>query len=470
MEWIVLSAVILAVVIIDISLKLLPRRGTAFSFLLIFPHIVLIVKIIDLYLNRFLIPVKIFAIFLASWVFIRISFHVTPCRQKVDWRVRIMMGGRRIFMEALAAGFFQIPLCIAAAVFCSRWENSTELMMIDTAVVFTSLILLQINGAFRILATSRRLGIGKRILFFLLAWVPVVNILLGLWFCRIVKQEFRHEYQKAELQNARESSQICKTKYPLLMLHGIGFRDYKYINYWGRIPSLLIKNGALVYYGHQQAWGTIESNAEEIKQKIKEILKETDCGKVNIIAHSKGGLDARYLISTLGMADKVASLTTVSTPHRGSELLNILTKIPEKRYRKLSGMVDAYFRKLGDSAPDVYTSSRQLLPSFCKEFNQENPDAEGVFYQSYAAVMKDPGSHTLLSVPSALMKWIAGNNDGLVTVESAKWGEFKGTFKSRKHRGISHGDQIDLMRQDYEGFDMAEEYVTIVSDLKNKGF
>ena len=43
----------------------------------------------------------------------------------------------------------------------------------------------------------------------------------------------------------------CKTKYPILMVHGMGFRDRKYFNYWGRIPKILKENGADIYYGHQ---------------------------------------------------------------------------------------------------------------------------------------------------------------------------------------------------------------------------
>ena len=85
----------------------------------------------------------------------------------------------------------------------------------------------------------------------------------------------------------------------------------------------------------QEAWGTIENNAEIIQKKINEILEENHCGKVNIIAHSKGGLDARYLISGLHMEDKVASLTTISTPHRAGnhrkQKIKILFQMPRLR-------------------------------------------------------------------------------------------------------------------------------------------
>lgn len=46
----------------------------------------------------------------------------------------------------------------------------------------------------------------------------------------------------------------CKTKYPIVFIHGTGFRDRKWLNYWGRIPKLLIQNGCEVYYGNQDSW------------------------------------------------------------------------------------------------------------------------------------------------------------------------------------------------------------------------
>ena len=84
-------------------------------------------------------------------------------------------------------------------------------------------------------------------------------------------------------------------KYPVMLVHGFGFRDGKRINYWGRIPKLLEEKGCAVFYGKQDSSGTIEDNALFLKERIEEILRETDAKKVNLIAHSKGGLEARYL-------------------------------------------------------------------------------------------------------------------------------------------------------------------------------
>ena len=125
----------------------------------------------------------------------------------------------------------------------------------------------------------------------------------------------------------------CDTKYPILLIHGTGFRDRKHLNYWGRIPAALEKWGATIFYGHQDSWANIEYNADILKNNLTQILAESNCEKVNIIAHSKGGLEARYMISSLGMADYVASLTTVATPHHGSKTMDLLLRLPNWIYR-----------------------------------------------------------------------------------------------------------------------------------------
>ena len=58
--------------------------------------------------------------------------------------------------------------------------------------------------------------------------------------------------------------------------------------------------------------------------------------------------------------------------------------------------------------------------------------------------MKDCLSDPLLWLPYLLIRAVDGASDGLVTPESAMWGEFRGIVTNRKHRGISHGDMIDL--------------------------
>ena len=117
---------------------------------------------------------------------------------------------------------------------------------------------------------------------------------------------------------------LCRTKYPLVFIHGAGFRDLKWPAYWGRIPAVLEAQGATIYYGLQDCWASIETNAQEIAVRIDEILAESGSEKVNIIAHSKGGLDARMAASSFGCGSKIASITTVATPHHGSKTIDKL--------------------------------------------------------------------------------------------------------------------------------------------------
>lgn len=325
-------------------------------------------------------------------------------------------------------------------------------------------------GVLLIFFTSKRLSIVRRLVMLLTMWIPVVNIGVLLYACRLVYEEYDFEREKTQLRRLRVDSDLCKTNYPLVMVHGIGFRDLRYFNYWGRIPRELKRNGALVYYGNQEALGTIVYNAEDIKKRIFQVLEETGAKKVNIIAHSKGGLDSRYAISKLGMAPYVASLTTMNTPHRGCRFVDYACQLPEGLYRLVASCFDRTFRKFGDKNPDFYTATHQFSTKESERFNNQVPDDPKVYYQSYTSKMKHPWSHLLLSIPYCMIKPLEGENDGLVSVDSAKWGEFQGVFSNTHSRGISHGDIIDLKREDYKGFDPVETYIKIVAELKKKGY
>lgn len=269
----------------------------------------------------------------------------------------------------------------------------------------------------------------------------------------------------------------CLTKYPFIFVHGTGFRDRNWFNYWGRIPTVLASHGCQFYYGNQDSWATIENNAATLKVRIAEILNESGAEKVNIVAHSKGGTEARYLISSLGMADVVASLTTISTPHHGSKTMDLLFKLPEFSFKIASFFANQWFKLLGDSNPDFHFVCKQLSAAYAEEFNQNNPDADGVYYQSYAGVMRNSFSDLMMFWPHFFVSIIEGENDGLVTPASAQWGDFKGVLKGAANRGISHADEVDMRRRRLskktrDGYtsDICDVYVQIIEDLKQLGY
>lgn len=324
----------------------------------------------------------------------------------------------------------------------------------------------------RVYLSSAQIGIKWRIIGLLCGWLPIVNLVVLNHLIHLASEEAVFENQKMRSNQERVKDKICDTRYPILMVHGVFFRDFRYFNYWGRIPGELKKNGARIYYGNHQSAAAVKDSGEELRRRILGILEETGAGKVNIIAHSKGGLDSRYAISKLGMAPFVASLTTINTPHRGCEFADyLLDKIPKSAQQKVADGYQAALRKMGDDNPDFLAAVQDLTASACRKFNAEVPDQPEVFYQSVGSKLNvASGGRFPLNFSYQLVKYFDGDNDGLVSEASFPWGASYQYLMVDGKRGISHGDMIDLNRENIPGFDVREFYVELVHRLKNQGF
>ncbi len=265
-------------------------------------------------------------------------------------------------------------------------------------------------------------------------------------------------------------------RYPILLVHGFGFRDGKRFGYWGRIPKTLEDMGCQVFYGEQDGAADTKTNGMHLARRIDQILAQTGAEKVNIIAHSKGGLDSRYAISTLRAGEKVASLTTLATPHHGSETVDRLMELPEWLIRFVGGCMNGWLRLLGDRKPNAYQVFHDFTTAASAKFNEETPDHDGVMYQSYAFVMGRPTSDLFLWLPNRIVNRIEGENDGLLPPEIVKWGCFRGIYRSTRRRGVSHLDEIDFRRKplflgtEGEEMDILEFYRGIVRELGEMGF
>ena len=328
------------------------------------------------------------------------------------------------------------------------------------------------NGIICVYLTSTQLGIKIRVIGIICGMIPIANLVALFFIIKATITESLVESKKEKINKQRHDLKICATKYPLLLVHGVFFRDTKYFNYWGRIPGELETNGAVIFYGNHQSASSVADSAAELKSRIIEILAETGAEKLNIIAHSKGGLDCRYAISKLGIGDKVASLTTINTPHNGCLFADcLLSKIPSSIKNKVADTYNSTLRKFGESNPDFLTAVNDLTDSACKQLNTEIPTPQGIYCQSVGSVLTKATSGKFpLNLSYHLVKYFSGENDGLVDEASFKWGENYILLRSTEKRGISHGDMIDLNRQNFKGFDVREFYVNLVSDLKNKGF
>ncbi len=343
---------------------------------------------------------------------------------------------------------------------------------LNSLIIFLVELLVFWNGIIRIYLTSQQLGIKLRVIGAVCGMIPVLNLVVLGILLRTVMKEVRVENDKLLLNKEREGMQICRTKYPILLVHGVFFRDSNFFNYWGRIPKELEKNGAVIYYGNHQSAASVEDSAHELAERITQIIKENGCEKVNIIAHSKGGLDCRYAIAKLGIKSYVASLTTVNTPHRGCEFADyLLSKIPKKQQDMVANTYNSALKKFGDINPDFLAAVNDLTASACQKLNEEIKDAPNVYYQSIGSKLNVASSGRFpLNFSYRLVQYFDGANDGLVGEKSFPWGQNFQLLTVQGKRGISHGDVIDLNRENFDGFDAREFYVQLVSELSKKGY
>lgn len=388
---------------------------------------------------------------------------------KTEQRINTLLAGKKILQIFLIStiagvlagaflGFMLLP---------QKWI----VFIAYAAVVFLIEVILFWIGIILVYITSVQLGVKWRILGILCGWIPIAHIIVLIKLLKIVGAEIELETEKLELDSVRAENEECKTKYPILMVHGVFFRDTRFFNYWGRVPKELSRNGAVIYYGEQQSAASVVDSGRELAERIQKLVAETGCEKVNVIAHSKGGLDCRYAISCCGMEPYVASLTTINTPHRGCLFADyLLGKLPKSMQDFVANKYNAALRKLGDVNPDFISAVNDLTGARCSVLNQEMPNSTKVHYYSFMSKMNRAMSGQFpLNMVYHLVRHFDGENDGLVSVDSAKWGETFTFVTVKGKRGISHGDMIDLNRENIPGFDIREFYVNLVKGLKEKG-
>lgn len=187
------------------------------------------------------------------------------------------------------------------------------------------------------------------------------------------------------------------------------------LHYFRGIRSHLKANGFEVYHTDVSFAGGVERRAADLKRGIGRVLAGSRASKVHVIAHSMGGLDTRYAVARLGMADRVASLTTVGTPHHGS---------PYADHKRQHGVRERLVDWL-DRVIDV-DGLKSLTLADCKLLNEALRDAEAsnnVFYQVYSAHQARRDVLTALQLSWKIISDAEGENDGLVSVRSQEWVE-----------------------------------------------
>ena len=247
---------------------------------------------------------------------------------------------------------------------------------------------------------------------------------------------------------------------PIVLVHGLlGFDrvamgGWVVTNYFRGIPDALRAAGNRVLLARLSPMGGITDRAAQLKEQIE---KEYPGEPVHLLSHSMGGLDSRHMITRLGMANRVLSLTTLGTPHRG-------TAFASWGIRRLAPILQPLFEYVG--LP--HQAFHDLTVERCKEFNDATPDAPNVRYFSVAGKIDRDWLNAHWQVPSGILEKLEGANDGIVSVASARYGE---DFE------VWDGDHLSLINwphvvQAMSGAtgDRLDRYAALVGRLADAGF
>ncbi len=299
-----------------------------------------------------------------------------------------------------------------------------------------------------------------------------------------------------------ESSEAAYTptasRHAIVLAHGF---DASPDNRWGfrGVEERLVKDGHVVHTARVSPYKTVADRAVELAGEVEKAVgkcrarPDCDASKVHIIAHSMGGLDARYLIRKVeGYKTRVASLTTISTPHHGTLIADVLLgKIPSGFDGALDAIASAWALTFTDRDLAARSDVRGALESISTEGAASlaheldlAKEGDDVTYLSWAGISGAPtsldrddceghietrfGFVDALDASLAPAAWFVGDgleripNDGMVTVRSAKWGKFKGCIPA------DHLDEVGpplLGTHLFTGFDHLDFYGRIAEGL-----
>ncbi len=272
------------------------------------------------------------------------------------------------------------------------------------------------------------------------------------------------------------SANQCATRYPVVLAHGMGAtaRMFGIVDYWFGIPGALDAQGADVYVISVNAIGSTAQKAEQFKQQLLQILAVTGKAKANVIGHSHGGLYPRYAITNLGIASKVASLTTIGAPHRGSSVMDVMVQgMPGPLFSASADLMNfLYAFACGDANPDYAANCVELTTGYMNNvFNPNTPNKAGVYYQSYNGKVKVSCPVILIEPCWLLLLATEGESDGMTSTMSAKWGTWRGAVSGAWYSpGVDHYGEVGQLFGLTPGFDAPQFYVGVVSDLKKMGY
>jgi triacylglycerol esterase/lipase EstA (alpha/beta hydrolase family) len=240
--------------------------------------------------------------------------------------------------------------------------------------------------------------------------------------------------------------QFETTRFPIVMVHGwTGFENIGPLTYFYNVREDLEALGYPVAVPVLDPYNSVDIRGEQLADFVDDSLTGLRARKVNLLGHSQGGIDSRYVAAEAGggFGGQIGALITLGTPHYGTPFTDIaLGLIPGPTEQVLVwtlNFLGAAQSQQSDVEASLYTLSETYMQG---EFNSTYVDDPRVKYWSWmghtcvAGIGCQDAVDPLLLFSYELIKPMAGDNDGLVPEESAKWGEFLGLIPA------DHIDQI----------------------------
>jgi len=265
----------------------------------------------------------------------------------------------------------------------------------------------------------------------------------------------------------------------IALVHGIlGFDDTNglangLVKYWGGVDQYLRSQGALVATPGSSAANSLETRSSQTRDYLNTWMAQNKCTKVHLVGHSQGGLVSRYLTKNLGFSSKVASVSTVNSLHKGAPMSDIVLGVIPSWLKPFANSALSLLAKLvyRDGRPqDVIAMGQSLTVGYSASFNKNTQDVAGIKYYSYASKMAfaDPIQHPIMALThpitwaGGLFYGLGGDNDGVVPVESQKYGIYKGMPNSNWYAtGIDHLQATNFEWSGQNYFDVNGWYNTI---------
>jgi triacylglycerol esterase/lipase EstA (alpha/beta hydrolase family) len=230
--------------------------------------------------------------------------------------------------------------------------------------------------------------------------------------------------------------QFETTRFPIVMVHGwTGFENIGPIGYFYQVHEDLDDLGYPLAIAVLDPYNAVEVRGEQLVSFVAATLQNRRARKVNLIGHSQGGIDSRYVAAEAGggFGDRVGGLITIGTPHYGTPFTDIaLGLFPGDSELVLAFLLN-YLGAAQDQQSDAEASLYTLSETFMQEeFNVIYTDDPRVKYWSWtgqtcvAGIGCDDAVDPLLLFSYQTIAALAGANDGLVPESSAKWGEYLG--------------------------------------------